>query len=159
MRKKLLSLLQYFATVVLLLVAQRIIFEAISNHDNSTMQDYAAAILHSLPTLLAMAGCITLIPLLLAILPSSLKIPVKKIMLPYNITAAFLMAATFIADIIIYNHTGCRLGYTHLLQFIDTPEKILTSLTIGYLFTRFALTVATTTLFTLLLHKAYGHQI
>ena len=77
----------------------------------------------------------------------------------YNITAAFLMAAAFIADIIIYSHTGCRLSYTHLLQFIDTPEKILTSLTIGYLFTRFALTVATTTLFTLLLHKAFGHQI
>ena len=101
---------------MLLLVAQRIIFEAISNHGNCTMQDYAAAILHSLPTGLATAGCITLIPLLLAILPSSLKIPVKKIMLPYNITAAFLMAAAFIADIIIYSiqdagsaiHTCCN---------------------------------------------------
>ena len=159
MRKSLFFLLQYFVTLILLFVTQRIIFGAISNHGNCTMQDYAAAILHSLPTGLATAGCITLIPLLLAILPSSLKIPVKKIMLPYNITAAFLMAAAFIADIIIYSHTGCRLSYTHLLQFIDTPEKILTSLTIGYLFTRFALTVATTTLFTLLLHKAFGHQI
>ena len=153
MRKRLLFLLQYSATLILLLAPPRIIFTAICDYHNHTLRSYAETVMQSLPTDLAIAGCATIVPLLLAILPRTIKIPFKKIIHPYNIAVAFLMAAILIADSIIYSRTGCRLNHTHLLRLIDTPEDILTSLTIGYLFTRFALLVATTTLFSLILYK------
>lgn len=154
MRKKLLFLLRYYATLALLPTPFRLIFMAINNGTGCSLTDYVGATFRSIPQNMAIAGFATAFPLLLTFAEHAIAPPIRKALPAYNIAAALIISFLLVADTMLYTSSGSRLDCTTLIQYFDTPEKIVGDFTIGYLFTRFAMMVATATLFTLMLYKA-----
>ena len=152
MKERLKFIIAYYVTPILLFVPLRMLFLALNSEKSYGATDYLNVAFHGLQLDVAVAGYVTALPLLLCIATIFVKIPFKKILLPYNIFIAVAIALAFIADASLYPFWGFKLDST-FLQYIDSPENALASVTIGYLFVRFAFLVALTTLITLILHR------
>ncbi len=154
MKKRLIFLARYYATLVLLFTPLRLLFMATNAGRSYGIMDYAEVAYRGLPSDIATAGWAAIIPLLLTGADLFTTIPIRKVMPAYNTAIALLISSLFIADTMLYPLSGCKLDSHILLQYTGTPEKIIGNFTVGCLFTRFALMVAATTLIALLLYKA-----
>ncbi len=152
MKERLKFLISYYLTPIVLFVPLRLLFLALNAEKSYGATDYLNVAFHGLQLDIAIAGYMTALPLLLCMASLFVKLPLKKIMLPYNILMAAATALAFIADASLYPFWGFKLDGT-FLQYIDSPENAFASVTVGYLFVRFALFTALTTLITLILHR------
>lgn len=152
MKERLKFIIRYYVTPILMFVPLRLLFLALNAEKSYTAGDYLDVALSGLKLDIAIAGYLTALPLLLCIVSLFVKIPFKKILLPYNILIAAATALAFIADASLYPFWGFKLDGT-FLQYIDSPENAIASVTTGYLFVRFAVFVALTTLISLTLHR------
>ena len=152
MKERLKFIISYYVTPILLFVPLRLLFLALNSEKGYGATDYLDVALHGLQLDVAVAGYVTALPLLLCIVTIFVKLPLKKIMLPYNILMAATISLAFIADASLYPFWGFKFDST-FLQYIDSPENALASVTIGYLFVRFAVFVAVTTLVALILYR------
>ncbi len=152
MKERLKFLISYFVAPILLFVPLRLLFLALNAEKSYCATDYLNVAFHGLQLDIAIAGYITALPLLVCIASLFIKFPIKKILLPYNMLMAAAIALAFIADASLYPFWGFKLDGT-FLQYIDSPENAFASVTTGYLFVRFALFIALTTLVTLILHR------
>ena len=142
----------YYATLLMLFVPARLLFLAVNADESYTFGDYMAVAYHGLQLDVAIAGYVTALPLLVSVVSLFVKLPLRKIMLPYNVLVALAVALAFIADISLYPFWGFKLDSTFLL-YIDSPANAFASVSVGYLFVRFAAVVAAVTLVTLLLYR------
>lgn len=152
MKERLKFIISYYVTPILLFVPLRLLFLAINSEKSYGVADYMNVAFNGLQLDIAIAGYVTALPLLLCMVTVFVKLPLKKILLPYNIFIAVAIALAFIADASLYPFWGFKLDST-FLQYIDSPENALASVTVGYLFVRFALFVALTTLISLILYR------
>ncbi len=152
MKERLKFIIRYYVTPILMFVPLRLLFLALNAEKSYTASDYLDVVLNGLKLDIAIAGYITAVPLLLCIVSLFVKLPLKKILLPYNLLIALATALAFIADASLYPFWGFKLDGT-FLQYLDSPENAIASVTTGYLLVRFAVLVALTTLFTLILHR------
>lgn len=152
MKERLKFIINYYITPILLFVPLRLLFLALNAEKSYNATDFLNVAYHGLNLDIAIAGYVAALPLLLCIVTLFVKLPIKKILLPYNILIAAATALAFIADASLYPFWGFKLDGT-FLQYIDSPENAFASVTTGYLFTRFALFTALTTLITLILHR------
>lgn len=152
MKERLTFIIKYYITPILLFIPLRLLFLAFNAEKSYNITDYLDVALHGLQLDIAIAGYMAALPLLLSITTLFVKLPIKKILLPYNILMAAATALAFISDASLYPFWGFKLDGT-FLQYIDSPENAFASVTTGYLFIRFALFIALTTLITLILHR------
>jgi phosphoglycerol transferase MdoB-like AlkP superfamily enzyme len=152
MKERLKFIISYYITSILLFVPLRLLFLAINSEKGYSAADYLNVAFHGLQLDVAVAGYVSALPLLLCIASIFVKLPLRKIMLPYNILIAATISLAFIADASLYPFWGFKLDST-FLQYIDSPENALASVTIGYLFVRFAFFIALTTLVALIFYR------
>ena len=92
-KEKILYLLRYYATLLLCFVPLRLLFLATNSTESYTLHDYADVALCGLPLDIAVAGYLTAIPLLFAIAGTFFRIPLRKVLIPYNMLAATAISA------------------------------------------------------------------
>ena len=126
MKERLKFIIAYYLTPILLFVPLRLLFLALNSEKSYGATDYLNVAFHGLQLDVAVAGYVTALPLLLCIATIFVKLPFKKILLPYNIFMAVAIALAFIADASLYPFWGFKLDST-FLQYIDSPENALTS--------------------------------
>ena len=152
MIKRIKFIVGYYAALLLLFIPARLLFLAINADKAYSAGDYLDVALQGLQLDVAIAGYATAVPLLACIVSLFVKFPFKKMMLPYNVLIAIAVALAFIADISLYPFWGFKLDSTFLL-YIDSPQNAFASVSVGYLFVRFATLVAAVTFVTLVLHR------
>ena len=130
----------------------RLLFLAINANKSYDIKDYINVAYHGLQLDIAIAGYITIFPLLLCITSLFCNLPIRNILQPYNIIIATIIAFAFIADISLYPFWGFKLDSTFLL-YIDSPKNAFASVSVGYLFIRFAIIIAIITFISLLLYR------
>lgn len=152
MIKRIKFIVGYYAALLLLFIPARLLFLAINADKAYSAGDYLDVALQGLQLDVAIAGYATAIPLIACIVSLFVKFPFKKAMFTYNMLIAIAIALAFIADISLYPFWGFKLDSTFLL-YIDSPQNAFASVSVGYLFVRFAALVAAITLVTLVLHR------
>ena len=120
----------YYATLLMLFVPARLLFLAVNADESYTFGDYMAVAYHGLQLDVAIAGYVTALPLLVSVVSLFVKVPLRKIMLPYNVLVALAVALAFIADISLYPFWGFKLDSTFLL-YIDSPANAFASVSVG----------------------------
>ena len=128
-KEKILCILRYYATLLLCFVPLRLLFLAANSTESYSLHDYADVALYGLPLDIAVAGYLTAIPLLFAIAGTFLRIPLRKMLIPYNVLAATAIAAAFIADISLYPFWGFKLDASFLIRKLTTLQSHLIHLT------------------------------
>ena len=157
-KEKILYLLRYYVTLLLCFVPLRLLFLAANSTESYTLHDYADVALYGLPLDIAVAGYLTAIPLLFAIAGTFLRIPLRKVLIPYNLLVATAIAAAFIADISLYPFWGFKLDASFLI-YIDSPSNAFASVSTGYIITRLLMTVALLATLFAVLHRATTKEL
>ncbi len=136
-KEKFLYLLRYYATLLLCFVPLRLMFMALAGEDAHSIEDYALVALHGLTLDVAVAGYITALPLLLTIVSLFVYIPMRKLLVVYNLFAAIMIAAAFVADVSLYPFWQFKLDASFLL-YIDSPANAFASVSTGFILARIA---------------------
>ena len=153
LKEKIIYLLRYYAALLLCFLPLRLLFLATNATEEYSAGEYWDVALHGLTLDVAVAGYLTIIPLLFAIAGLFIRIPLRKILVPYNIIAATAIALAFVADISLYPFWGFKLDASFLI-YIDSPSNAFASVSTGYIITRVILTVLLIAAIFILLHKA-----
>lgn len=153
MKEKIAFILKYYLILVFCFVLFRLIFVAVNATDEYTFADYADVAMYGLPLDIAVAGYFTALPLLLAIIAVFVYMPMRKLLLVYNVFIAVVTASAFVADISLYPFWEFKLDAS-ILIYIDSPSNAFASVDVGYIVSRLLLAVFSATLVFLLLHKA-----
>lgn len=144
--------IKYYTTLILLFIPLRLLFLFVDGEKSYNIGDYLDVALQGLKLDIAIAGYITSVPLILVLANILVRLPIKRILIPYNIIAATIIAAAFVADISLYPFWGFKLDGTFLL-YIDSPSNALASVSSGYILIRLAITIALATFTSLLLTR------
>lgn len=152
-KEKILFIVKYYASILLCFVPLRLIFAITNSTEAYTLSDYSDIALHGLPLDIAVAGYLTVLPLLLSIAGTFVYIPTRKLLTVYNAFVAIIIAAIFMADISLYPFWEFKLDASFLL-YIDSPSNALASVETGYIITRLLLTLLIGIAIFVLLHNA-----
>ena len=139
-KEKTAYILRYYITLLLCFVPLRLLFLAMNGSEDYSIQDYIDVALNGLPLDIAVAGYLTVIPLLFAIAGTFVRMPLRKVLKIYNILVAIAVAMAFVADISLYPFWGFKLDASFLI-YIDSPSNAFASVTTGYIIIRLLLTV------------------
>lgn len=152
-KEKLLYLAKYYAALLLCFVSLRLLFMAVNSVEKYTVADYAEVAINGLPLDIAVSGYMTALPLLLAIAGLFVYIPLRKLLIVYNIFVAFAISSAFIADLSLYPFWEFKLDASFLI-YIDSPSNAFASVSTGYIVMRLVMTLALVAVVFLILHKA-----
>ena len=124
MKKRITYIVLYFLTVLLIFVC-----------------DYGQVMWHGISLDAATAGYLTAVPLLLIIVSVWLKkVPLRKILYPYYVIAALLVAIVFVVDMGLYPFWGFKLDASIFL-YLDSPKEALASVSVGFILVRILMMV------------------
>ncbi len=157
-KEKTLCLFRYYAALLLCFLPLRLLFLAANSTEEYNIGEYIDVALHGLILDIAVAGYLTVIPLLFAIAGLFMRIPLRKLFIPYNIFAAITIALAFVADISLYPFWGFKLDASFLI-YIDSPSNAFASVSTGYIIARLLLTTALGAAIFALLHKATAKEL
>ncbi len=149
-KEKFLYPLRYYAALLLCFVPLRLLFMLSTGDGRYSIGDYIQVAFHGLTLDIAVAGYITALPLLLTIVSLFVYIPMRKLLVVYNLFAAIIIAAAFVADAGLYPFWQFKLDASFLL-YIDSPSNAFASVSTGFIAAHItALIALTTVLFTIL---------
>lgn len=152
-KEKLLYLLKYYAALLLCFVPLRLLFMAVNSVESYTATDYLQVAVNGLPLDIAVAGYMTILPLLLAIVGLFVYIPLRKLLIVYNLFVAAAISSAFIADMSLYPFWEFKLDASFLI-YIDSPSNAFASVSTGYIIMRLIMTLLLAAAIFTLLHKA-----
>ena len=90
------------------------------------------------------AGYLTALPLLVMLVSIWLKrVPLKKLLLPYYIIGAALIAIVFVVDMGLYPFWGFKLDASIFL-YLDSPKEAMASVSVGFILLRLLVMVLLT---------------
>ena len=138
MKKRIIYLVSYFLLLFLLLVCQKPFFMLYNGawSKGLSFSDYIQVMWHGASLDATVAGYFTALPLLLVWVSVWLKrVPLKKLLLPYYILTAFLLAVTFVVDMGLYPFWGFKLDASIFL-YLDSPEEAFASVSAGFILLR-----------------------
>lgn len=136
-KEKFLYLLRYYATLLLCFVPLRLLFMALAGEGGYSVGEYARVALHGLTLDVAVAGYITALPLLLTLVSLLVYLPMRKLLVVYNLFAAIIVSAAFVADVSLYPFWQFKLDASFLL-YIDSPANAFASVSTGFIVARIA---------------------
>lgn len=123
-------LLRLFITLILIFVTQKIIFMLINmgHADGAPFWSCVASLWHGLRLDIVSACYIIIVPALVMFISFFFKkFPLRKVLTPYYVIAAFLMALIFLADTILYFFWDAKLDAGELI-YVDKPKEMFASL-------------------------------
>lgn len=124
------TLLRLFATLILLFVTQKVVFMLfnLSHADGAPFLSCAASLWHGLRLDIATACYLLLLPTLVLLISCFFKrFPLRKVLMPYYILVAIVLALIFVADTILYSFWGAKLDANDLI-YAAKPRDMLASL-------------------------------
>ena len=118
----------YYFCLVLLAIVYKAVFFAL-NFDKETLEigDLVNVLLYGLRHDFAVAGYFTAIPLLLTLLVTVKRIPLRIFYRCYNGLIAFAVSIGFIADITLYPYWEHKLDAASILIYLDSPSNAAAS--------------------------------
>ena len=127
-----------------------ILYNAIKGYSSG---DYLKVILHGASLDATTAGYLTIIPFLFIFVSIGFhRLPVRKILLPYDIIIAFLTSLIFVADMSLYAFWEYKMDAS-IFIYLDSPKQVLASVSAGYVLFRILLILILTALLTGLFYK------
>ena len=135
MKKRIIYIISYFFTLLLLFVIQKPLFmlynDAIGKEVASS--DFWQVMWHGISLDATTAGYLTALPLLVILVSIWVrKISLKKLLLPYYILAAILVSVVFVVDMGLYPFWGFKLDASIFL-YLDSPKEAMASVSTGFI--------------------------
>ena len=124
------TLLRLFATLILMFVTQKVVFMLfnLSHADGAPFLSCVASLWHGLRLDIATACYLLLLPTLILLVSYFFKrFPLRKVLMPYYILVAIILALIFVADTILYSFWGAKLDANDLI-YAAKPRDMLASL-------------------------------
>lgn len=124
------TLLRLFATLILLFVTQKVVFMLfnLSHADGAPFLSCMASLWHGLRLDIATACYLLLLPTLVLLISCFFKrFPLRKVLMPYYILVAIVLALIFVADTVLYSFWGAKLDANDLI-YAAKPRDMLASL-------------------------------
>ena len=143
MKKRITYIVLYFLTVLLIFVCQKPLFMLYNDAmgKGAAFSDYGQVMWHGISLDAATAGYLTAVPLLLIIVSVWLKkVPLRKILYPYYVIVALLVAIVFVVDMGLYPFWGFKLDASIFL-YLDSPKEALASVSVGFILVRILMMV------------------
>jgi len=143
MKKRITYIVLYFLTVLLIFVCQKPLFMLYNDatEKGAGFSDYWQVMWHGASLDAATAGYLTAVPLLFIIVSVWLKkVPFRKILYPYYVIAALLVAIVFVVDMGLYPFWGFKLDASIFL-YLDSPKEALASVSVGFILVRVVLMI------------------
>ena len=135
MKKRIVYIVSYFFTVLLMFVIQKPLFmlynDAVGKEVNLT--DFGQVMWHGISLDATTAGYFTALPLLIILVSIWTKrISLKKLLLPYYILVAILLSIVFVVDMGLYPFWGFKLDASIFL-YLDSPKEAMASVSTGFI--------------------------
>ena len=135
MKKRIVYIVSYFFTVLLMFVIQKPLFmlynDAVGKEVNLT--DFGQVMWHAISLDATTAGYFTALPLLIILVSIWTKrISLKKLLLPYYILVAILLSIVFVVDMGLYPFWGFKLDASIFL-YLDSPKEAMASVSTGFI--------------------------
>ena len=146
MKKRIAYIVSFFCTVFLIFVCQKPLFmlynEAMDK--GAGYGDFVQVMWHGASLDATTAGYLTALPLLVMLVSIWLKrVPLKKLLLPYYIIGAALIAIVFVVDMGLYPFWGFKLDASIFL-YLDSPKEAMASVSVGFILLRLLVMVLLT---------------
>ena len=135
MKKRIVYIVSYFFTVLLMFVIQKPLFmlynDAVGKEVN--LADFGQVMWHGISLDATTAGYFTALPLLIILVSIWTKrISLKKLLLPYYILVAILLSIVFVVDMGLYPFWGFKLDASIFL-YLDSPKEAMASVSTGFI--------------------------
>ena len=135
MKKRIVYIISYFLTVLLIFVCQKPLFMLYNDAmgKDASITDFAQVMWHAISLDATTAGYFTVLPLLMILVSIWVKrLSLKKLLLPYYILVAILLAIVFVVDMGLYPFWGFKLDASIFL-YLDSPEEAMASVSTGFI--------------------------
>ena len=154
MRSRLTFILRYFVILVAVFILQKPLFLLFAGEGQSfSLSDCLSVMYHGASMDLSTAAYITVIPWLAAVASIFFKkFNPKKVLRPYHIIVAILLALVFVTDISLYPFWQFKLDAS-VFQYLDSPKEATASVSAGYIAIRIAAIAAYAILVNALLNR------
>ena len=155
MKKRIVYLVSFFITVFLIFVCQKPLFMLYNGMSEKAagFADIWKVMWHGVSLDATTAGYFTILPFLLVLISIWIKkLPLRKILFPYYIFAALIMAVVFVVDMGLYPFWGFKLDASIFL-YLDSPEEAMASVSLGFILSRVMAMLLMSVLFTRLMYK------
>ena len=137
MKHQLSYLLRFFVLTVVIFVMAKWCFMLVYKDESFALSDLLPVAYHGLSLDLSTALYFLIIPVLLTIVASLVRLP-KWLFKAYYILVAVVFALAFLADTSLYRFWRFKLDAS-CLQYLETPTEAFASVSIGYLLVRLVL--------------------
>lgn len=130
MKERLLVFIKTYLLLVCIFMVQKPIFMLVyrSLYNDCQWTDWLAVVWHGLPLDLSLAGYLTAIPGLLAIVSAwTLSKRLYRVWCVYFVVISVLLAVIFVTDLYLYAYWGFRLDATPLFYFFSSPKDTMAS--------------------------------
>ena len=155
MKKRLIYIVSFFFTVFLIFVCQKplfMLYNAMAEKE-AGFGEMLQVMWHGASLDATMAGYFTALPLLLVIVSIWLKkLPLKKLLSPYCVLVALIMAVLFVVDMGLYPFWGFKLDASIFL-YLDSPKEAMASVSVGFILIRVLAMLALAAFFAWLMLK------
>ena len=138
MKKRIIYIVSYFFTLLLLFVIQKPLFMLYNDAVGKevSVNDFWQVMWHGVSLDATTAGYLTALPLLVILVSIWIrKISLKKLLLPYYILAAILVSVVFVVDMGLYPFWGFKLDASIFL-YLDSPKEAMASVSAGFIAVR-----------------------
>ena len=151
MRVRTAYLLKFYLTTIALFIGAKVVFMLCNASGHGvTLGDYVSVIAHGLSLDLSTALYFLIIPLLVTLVSVWVSVP-RWVLKVYYAVVACAFALAFVADTSLYPFWGFKLDAS-CLQYLEQPEGITASVSVGYLIVRAGILCLTT----FLIYKGYA---
>ena len=161
MKKRIIYIVSYFFTLLLLFVIQKPLFMLYNDAVGKevSVNDFWQVMWHGVSLDATTAGYLTALPLLVILVSIWIrKISLKKLLLPYYILAAILVSVVFVVDMGLYPFWGFKLDASIFL-YLDSPKEAMASVSVGFIAVRILAMIAWVAGMVWLLRKITPHTL
>ena len=144
MKKRIIYIVSYFFTLLLLFVIQKPLFMLYNDAVGKevSVNDFWQVMWHGASLDATTAGYLTALPLLVILVSIWIrKIFLKKLLLPYYMLAAVLVSVVFVVDMGLYPFWGFKLDASIFL-YLDSPKEAMASVSAGFIAVRILAMIA-----------------
>ena len=161
MKKRIIYIVSYFFTLLLLFVIQKPLFMLYNDAVGKevSVNDFWQVMWHGASLDATTAGYLTALPLLVILVSIWIrKISLKKLLLPYYILVAILVSVVFVVDMGLYPFWGFKLDASIFL-YLDSPKEAMASVSAGFIAVRILAMIAWVAGMVWLLMKITPHTL
>ena len=161
MKKRIIYIVSYFFTLLLLFVIQKPLFMLYNDAVGKevSVNDFWQVMWHGVSLDATTAGYLTALPLLVILVSIWVrKLSLRKFLLPYYILAAILVSVVFVVDMGLYPFWGFKLDASIFL-YLDSPKEAMASVSAGFIAVRILAMIAWVAGMVWLLMKITPHTL